>query len=214
MMSTNSLKFPFAAWVASSLMLLAASQATAGTLALSTNSLPAFTGSTSFDNGTGLDGSIDFAVYTVASGGLASDFPGNGYVPAVGDTHIYAYQVFNSGPGVSFISTQISAPIPLAAQGGIGAFEEVPANILPGASSFSGTSALWSFASPTIANGEESSILVYSSPLAPTSGFLVTINGGGTSATTGPVPGVQIPEPTSIALLGLAMMAVGVRRRR
>lgn len=186
----------------------------AGTLASSTNSLPAFTGITSFSNPDGLDGDIEYAVFTTA--GFATEFPASGFSPLPGDTHVYAFQVFNNGPGTDFVSAQISAPVSVAAQGAIGDFEEDPADIGTSLRGFVGASAQWLFTDLTegfIDNGEESGILVYSSPFGPTGGYLVTINGGTTTTTSGPVPGVVIPEPASALVCGVLALVAVVRRR-
>ena len=52
-----------------------------------------WTGSTAFDNGTGVSGFVDWAVFA------PGDFPYTGYAGGSGEL-VYAYQVFNTGTDV------------------------------------------------------------------------------------------------------------------
>ena len=184
----------------------------AGILDSNGNAIVGFTGTSPFDSGEGLDGTIDFAVFTKA--GFASEFPASGFLPNASDNFVYTYQVLNNGPGTDFISAQIIAPVAAAAQGAIGAFD-IAADIDPGIMTFLNDSAQWIFtgAEGQIENNFNSSILVYSSPFSPTGGFSVTINGGTSASTSAPVPGALIPEPASVLLAAAGFAALGLRRR-
>ena len=197
------------------------SSATAGTLQTIAGAI--INGSSPFDNfgdGGDLNGEIDYAVFTKAnflSSALGTPATNAGFAPFPADNFVYVYQVFNTPTGIDAISQQFVAPISAAAQGDIGAFEEIPADILPQASTFIGTSASWSFGGApgegSIGLGEQSAMLVYSSPFAPVDGVSVTIDGGLGATTTVEVPGALIPEPTALLLTALGVLAAAARRR-
>lgn len=175
----------------------------------------AWTGSDVYDNGMAppmhLIGNIDFAVFTVADFNTA--FPGSGYVPGVGDGLIYAYQLENQGDFL--VSTQIVGISNVAST--IGSFLYAAGDVAPTSQSFDlSGNANWSFSSDNIGSGEDSYILVYSSPNIPElgTGVGVTVDGGTVGLTTVPTPSsVALPEPASICVWGIGMFCLFTRRR-
>jgi len=159
-----------------------------------------WTSSTTFDNGTGLSGIVDWAVFG------PGDFPFAGYTPTAGEL-TYAYQVFSTGPdAIHAFTLNLSNPA-----NNIGSFGDLVGEA-PSSATL-GAQAVWNFAGLDI--GQNSSGLAFSSPNIPSSFFGILINGGTTSvAFPLPVPSPNdIPEPASLALLGIGGAAM-LRRRR
>jgi hypothetical protein len=98
----------FFRWIAvASIMIGAAMSAEAGILNGHGAAFGGVTGSVPFNNGVGLSGTIDYAVFTANS--FNANFGGLGYVP--GDALVYTYQVFvTGGLGVSAEIVGVSNP--------------------------------------------------------------------------------------------------------
>ncbi len=162
------------------------------------------TGSVPFDNGVGLSGSIDYAVFTAAS--FNTNFSGLGYVP--GDALVYTYQLNIAGNlGASAEIIGISNPANTIGTFNIGDQDASSASFTP--------NARWLF-SPEIPTGMSSWGLAFSSPNLPIVGASLTIDGGTQALVAGvPTPGpLAIPEPASIALLASCSMCLFISRRR
>jgi hypothetical protein len=164
----------------------------------------AWTGSTAFNNGQGLSGYVDWAVFGPGS------FPYAGYTPTAGEL-AYSYQVFSTG---SLATTSFSASLDNVADS-IGTFNDllgdVPTNMLLIPAQFG--SATWSFAGIPISGNSMG--LVFSSIKVPKNLFGSTIDGG-TGAIVIPLPSpdvTDVPEPATMSLLALAGLAM-LRRRR
>ena len=164
-------------------------------------------GATPFDNGT-LTGTIEWAVFA------PGDFP---FTPtgswAPDDAAMtYVYQLYSTGTDhVSSYTVPIYNPAD-----NIGAFEDAPdiTGVLPASSSLSVPgSAQWFF---SIATGENSSAVAFSSPQLPTDIYSVVVNGGGYAiAVPVPTPGsTSIPEPGTTALLVGALTFLAFIRRK
>ncbi|GAB4196385.1 MAG: hypothetical protein Kow00105_10530 [Phycisphaeraceae bacterium] len=161
----------------------------------------AWTGSTSFDNGIGLSGSVEWAVFGPGS------FPFSGYTPAPGEL-TYAFQVFSTGTDAIH---SLSIQDPSGTANNIGSFSDLSGEV-PSGSSLIGQ-AQWLFTGLDL--GENSVGLAFSSIRIPDSLFGVIGNGGSFAvAIPLPVPGANdIPEPASLALMGLGSVMV-LRRRK
>jgi hypothetical protein len=188
------------------LSLLSVSSADAGILNGHVDALGGWTGSVAFNSGSGLEGNLDYAVFTAAD--FNANFLGDGYVP--GGPVVYTYQLENTGPDT--ISAQVVGVANPAST--IGSFDI--GDVAPFSSTFIGSTASWFFI-PGIDTAESSWGLAFSSPNLPIAGDATIVNGGTVAEVSGiPTPGdVAIPEPASLALaVGGAMMAVSLRRRR
>ena len=161
-------------------------------------------GSVPFNNGLGLSGTIDYAVFTAAD--FNANFAGLGYVP--GGPLVYTYQVEVSGNlGVSAEIVGISNPANTIGTFNIGDVNASSASFTP--------NARWLFA-PEIATGESSWGLAFSSPNLPIVGASLTIDGGTPAfvagvPTPGPIP--YVPEPTSVVLFLVGIVSCSLLRR-
>ena len=163
------------------------------------------TGSVPFNNGVGLSGTIDYAVFS--AGAFNANFAGLGYVP--GDALVYTYQVNVSGNlGVSAEIIGVSNPANTIGTFDIGDQNASSASFTP--------NARWLF-SPEIPTGMTSWGLAFSSPQLPIVGASLTIDGGTQALVAGvPTPGpISIPEPATLALGvgGLAAVLLSKRVR-
>ena len=180
----------------------------AGILDGNASALPGFTGTAAYDNTGGLNGTIDYAVFTTAD--FVSVFGSPAGITLTPGYAVYAYQVLNAG--TDFVSQEIVAT-PNNSAVDIGSFENLAGEIAPDGAFLSPTTARWTFGNPSIQGGEDSYILVFSSPNLPTFGGSITVNGGGTAFTNVPTPSnIPLPEPATAALLGLGGLAM-LRRR-
>jgi hypothetical protein len=168
---------------------------------------PLYTGSAPFNNGLGLSGSVDYAVFTANA--FNANFGGLGYVP--GDALVYAYQL--NVAGTLNASAELVGIINPANT--IGSFNI--GGVAPSSASFT-PNARWNFAGG-IPTGSTSYGLAFSSPNLPIFGTSLTFDGGtpagGTLVPTpGPIP--AIPEPASIVLMaaGLGVTCLSRRTRK
>jgi PEP-CTERM motif-containing protein len=160
----------------------------------------AWTGTTAFDNGADLSGTIDWTVFG------PGDFPFAGYAPTAGEL-TYAFQIFSTGSNAIH---SLTLNDPNGAADNIGTFAD-----LAGEAPISvalGTQAEWNFAG--LDAGKNSIGLAFSSIKIPETLFGVVVNGGTfASVLPLPVPGPNdIPEPASLALMGLGGLMM-LRRR-
>jgi hypothetical protein len=156
------------------------------------------TGSVPFNNGVGLSGTIDYAVFT--AGAFNANFAGLGYVP--GAALVYTYQVNVLGNlGVSAEIIGVSNPANTIGTFDIGDQDASSASFTP--------NARWLF-SPEIPTGMTSWGLAFSSPQLPIVGASLTIDGGTQALVAGvPTPGpISIPEPATLALGAGGLAAV------
>jgi hypothetical protein len=183
-------------------VMLAAAGAQAGILNGHAAAFGGVTGTVPFNNGVGLSGTVDYAVYTANN--FNANFGGLGYVP--GDVLVYTYQVFVTGSlGVSAEIIGVSNPANTIGTFDIGDVNAISASFTP--------DARWLF-SPEIATGMSSWGLAFSSPNLPIVGGSLTIDGGTQALIAGvPTPG-PIPEPGSLMLAAGGLVACGLVRRR
>lgn len=195
---------------------LFATPSLAGYLAADTNALPGWHGSSSFDDGNELVGSVEFAVYAPGSWPASFDF---GSFSLDTSQVLYAYQVFSDGNDpVTLDFTPIAGPgQDIGWFTGTGVSSSVDGEIptLYQVASFSYV--FWTFAGLT--TGETSKGLMFTSPNAPVQTSATMQDGGQTAiAFNVPGPGDQlIPEPGSLTLALGGLLGLGLvlwRRRR
>lgn len=187
-----------------SMAMVCVSTASAGILNGHASAFSGVTGTVPFNNGIGLSGNIDYAVFTAAD--FNANFAGLGYVPA--GPLVYTYQVEVLGNlGVSTEIVGVSNPANTIGTFDIGDVNASSASFTP--------NARWFF-SPEIPTGQSSWGLAFSSPNLPIVGGALTVDGGSSAFVTGvptPGPGNFIPEPTSVVLLLGGLSGLGLARR-
>ncbi len=194
--------FPFLALLA--MLVVSTPTSQAGILDTHPDAYAGWTGTSPFNNGFGLSGTLDYTVFTAAD--FNTNFGGLGYVPT--DALVYTYQLFVTGTLNS--SAELVGVINPA--NGIGSFNI--GAVAPSSASFT-PNARWNFAGG-IPTGSSSYGLAFSSPNIPIFGSSLTFDGG-TPAAGGvvPTPGpIAIPEPASLCLLGSSLVVAGLSRRR
>lgn len=190
--------------VIAGMMLAAVSAADAGILNGHAAAYNGIAGSVPFNNGVGLSGTIDYAVFTADA--FNANFAGLGYVP--GDLLVYTYQVSVAGNlGVSAEIVGISNPANTIGTFDIGDVDATSASFTP--------NARWLF-SPEIPTGMTSWGLAVSSVNLPIVGAALTIDGGTQALVAGvPTPGpIPLPEPGSVLLAAAAACGLRKSRRR
>ena len=163
-----------------------------------------WTGSTSFSNGAGVDGFVDWTVFA------PGDFPFAGYVQPANE-FVYAYQVFSTGTdSISSLFVSLSNPAD-----NIGDFDDLPGHGVIGTSLNPAVKAEWRFSGlPASTNSVG---LAYSSTKAPQDLFGVAVGGGHFAFAMplpSPSPGGDVPEPATLALLATGGPLALLRRRR
>jgi hypothetical protein len=165
----------------------------------------------------GLNGTIDWAVFTRAAFDLA--FPGNGYVSPA-DELVYAHQIFSAGPAVGVTGMDIFLAGYPAGNGGSYSISGIPLTEVPAVFAYAdSTLASYILASETDP-ATPSEGLVYSSPNVPQlTGIPIVVDGGLSASGELPI-GIPsenpIPEPTTgiIALMAAALVFAFRRVRR
>jgi hypothetical protein len=187
-----------------------ASAGFAGPLLAHPDAFGGVTGSVAFDNGLGLSGAIDYAVFTADD--FNANFAGLGYVP--GASLVYTYQLVVDGSlGITKFTVGLGNPANT-----IGSFDL--GGQAPSVSQFDccPEGAQWVFGTP-VAGGTTSWGLAYSSPNTPFVGFAEVFAESSSTVVGGvPTPSdiffVPVPEPSSLLLVGSGVLFfVGTRRR-
>jgi hypothetical protein len=193
--------------MAVSVMFSGGSIAQAGLLsANSGGALPAFTGTQFFnDNFSGftVSANVDYAVFAPGAFGVA--FPG--LDPSGGTDYVYAYQIENLDTDISKFTVGLDGDEPL---GAIGSIADVGA-VDPSAALYVGagpTSSAWDFASGTLASGQSSAVLIFTSAAAPEL-HSATVAAAWNNSHDLPSP---LPEPASLTLLALGAGAACFRK--
>jgi hypothetical protein len=163
-----------------------------------------WTGSTPFDNGTGLSGYVDWAVFAPG----VFPYGGSGYTPTAGEM-VYTYQLFSTGADpVSSFSVALENPAD-----NVGSFSGLSGDAVSNTVLLPGVKAEWQFTG--ITTGGNSEGLAFSSPYVPKELFGIAIDGG-TFSIVIPVPtpsDTEIPEPATMSVLALGGLAL-LRRRK
>ncbi len=187
-----------------------AASAQAGALDAHGGAYGPWTGSTAFDNGLGLAGYVDFAVFAPG----AFPYGGAGYTPTAGEL-TYVFQVFNTGtePITSMWDALFNTANNIGFFTSLGGDGTISTLLVPPP----GGKAEWTF--DGVGGGGSTGFsqgLVFSSLKVPEMKFGLVINGGMFEPVV-PLPtpsAVDIPEPMTLSLLGVGALALLRRRRR
>jgi len=184
-------------------VLLFAVSAQAGSLSGNPGAYLGWTGTVAFDNGIGINGTMDYCVFDLGQ------FSDSGYTQGVGQ-YVYAYQLFSTGSDTlsSFammVQNAANTPGTMADLPGVGALSAIIS---------AGAEVEWVFDAPGVGAGQNSVGLVFSSPNVPEWLLGTVVDGGGFAyAYPLPAPSEFIPEPATMVLLGTGAMAL-LRRRQ
>ena len=152
---------------------------------------------------------VDFAVYAPGQFDLSFGAGADGGNPS---HFVYAYQIHNiaSSDDVILLTVGLDGDETLGSVGFLSG-----ADVDPTSSNFSGiTSAAWGFQSPTsIANGQSSDILFFTSAQAPEFDNATLSSGVNNSLQQLPSPSSLIPEPATLALFGIGVTVCCLRKR-
>jgi len=162
-----------------------------------------------------LKGRVDYAVYDTDSLSLADE---QDFADALGlsGRYIYAYQIWNDYAGFSEadvgsfkVMREDGSGLAASILNDTGAHDDGEGGIAPDIIESQGLWT-WSGAMGYLPAGEHSYFLIFSSNAAPVSGTFEVTAGGV------PVSGDEpnLPEPATVALVGLGSMIVFVRRRK
>jgi len=181
-----------------------------------------------------MQGRINFAVYDTTAGNewemAGPDFsnPGNG-------KYVYAYQIYNDYDEYSEVPIQAFSVLGLDGDaisvdtGSIGTHEDARGGQDASGTSSTDTSVTWNFNGPSdyiIGTDEHSFYLIFSSNSDWVAGdysldaydpLFVVPGGEGDGIVTGDegvVEGVSVPEPVTVALLGLGGLVAVIKRKR
>ncbi len=219
-------------WVIAVWLLVTGGVATAGILETDPNALGEYRGMVhlegAFLGGRVVSVDLEFAVYAPDDEGSLFDATfGSGADPSGGTEFVYAYQVFNLSQGSSPVTAltigldgdepfDLGPPLGrisfLAGTGDVGPSASYMA---PSDGSAPPTSARWAFMNaPYLPTGQASEVLFFTSPGAPELDS-ATITGAWTASGLAPSPSNQIPvpEPATLAFLGLSALAMLGRRK-
>ena len=165
---------------------------------------------TASDGTFSINATVDFAVY--APGKFNATF-GSADLSG-GAEYVYAYQVFNVTDAASEEISKLSVGlVPLSGAHNIGIVTSPPVlsgGVVPDIYRLSGGSARWNFDDPTIAYGDHSPVLFFTSPDAPR-WLSSSVQDGLPAWALLPSP-MAAPEPTTLALLLLGGGAFGLGR--
>lgn len=169
-------------------------------------------------NGTDtLDITVDFAVW--GPGAYAGGYiPFAGYAPVAPSDYVYAFQIYNNGPGNGLSTRQFSqlginsAGGPIVSLGKDPLFDPAGTDIDTNFAFLTPTGASYLFLVPTIQVNQFSVVLLLTSPVGPTFANASVFDSGLSAQGQLPVPNV-VPAPAGLAL-GLAGLGLAARRRR
>ena len=156
-----------------------------------------------------LDVNVDYAVYAPGQFQLSSALH-NPTDPSGGTQYVYAYQLLNDVGGTLPV-TAFSVGFTEAGTDGrnkavlnVSDVSPFPAGAAPSNTAYNGQSAVWNYAT-AMATGNESAVLVYTSPYPPETDYASVQGGIATDQERLPSP---VPEPASGLLLFLCAAAL------
>jgi hypothetical protein len=165
-----------------------------------------------------LDISVDFAVWGPGQfNGTYTPFAG--YTPALPTDYVYAFQIYNNGPG-NGLSTRQFSQLGINSAGGTitslgkdALYDPAGTDVDTNFAFLTPTGASYLFLVPTIQVNQFSVVLLMSSPTAPTFANATVFDSGLSASGQLPVPDV-VPAPTSLGIAALAGTLAARRRRR